>query len=48
MIKGISALELLHRETASTNRIKTLCGTLDKMLCMFENKHFPINFFYFK
>ncbi|POM82390.1 Rad51 family protein [Cryptosporidium meleagridis] len=33
MIKGISALELLHRETASTNRIKTLCGTLDKMLC---------------
>ncbi|OII72030.1 uncharacterized protein cubi_01363 [Cryptosporidium ubiquitum] len=33
MIKGISALELLHRETASTNRIKTLCRALDKMLC---------------
>lgn len=40
MIKGISALELLQRETTSTNRIKTLCSSLDKMLCTFEIKYF--------
>ncbi|KAF7459347.1 DNA repair protein RAD51 3 [Cryptosporidium felis] len=33
MIRRTSALELFQHETNSTNRIATLCRTLDRMLC---------------